>query len=310
MEIEDFVLNILNMILTGRYNYADYLVIPHSRTTISKLYQLLISAKQSNPALKIPELYFFENLGTTFFSSQLYNRDRLIEFKKQLEKWSGREISNEALAEAIAISNESRTLLKKVAALRSANPPRISGVEALQMIGTSMFMLKRDHNELLKKYLQSAELNKSLEGKRVFFGGSPQDNLQFYQLVESNGAVIVGEDNCWGNRYSDVLTKTSIADPLEALVDRYNNKSPCPRLFPITRRVNYFISSFTDSKAQAAIFYNHKYDSQAWDIPDEVKLLKEKGVPSLYLKAQPYQMTDTESLRAKIQEFIAQISQV
>jgi benzoyl-CoA reductase subunit C len=307
VEIEEFVLNMLNMALISHYDFTDYIIVPHARTTISGLYQLLTVAKKANPALKIPELYFFDNLNTTFYTSQVYNRDRFFEFKIQLEKWAEKSIYNDSLAKAINVTNENKMLLKQVAALRAADPPRVSGAEALQLIGTSMFMLKQDHNKLLHQYLDDAGKLQARKGIRLFFGGSPQDNLQFYQIVESLGATIISEDNCWGNRYTDVLVKTTISSPFEAVVDRYNNNSPCPRIFPIIRRVNYCVDSAIDAKVQGAIFYNHENDTHAWDIPDEVKALKEKGIPSLYLKGQPYKISDPEPLTTKIKEFIQQI---
>jgi hypothetical protein len=48
-------------------------------------------------------------------------------------------------------------------------------------------------------------------------------------------------------------------------------------------------------------------DSQAWDIPDEIKALEEKGIPSLYLKNQPYRITNPEDLEASITDFIKSI---
>jgi benzoyl-CoA reductase subunit C len=310
VEIEGFVLSMLNMILTGRYDFVDFLVIPHTRDTISMLYQILTSTKESNPTLKLPELYFFDNLRTTFYLSQVYNRERVLEFKKKLEEWSGKEISNDSLSQAVTITNENKMFLKKVAALRAAGPPRLSGVEALQMIGTSMFMLKEEHNKLLRKYLEDADKLPARDGVRLFIGGSPLDNLQFYQIVESVKATIVGEDNCWGNRYSDIPVETSIGHPLNAIVDRYNRKSPCPRIFPLIRRVEYCVKSAADANAQGVIFNSQENDSQAWDIPDEIKALKEKGIPSLYLQKQPYRISDLEQLKAGIEEFVRQINSV
>jgi benzoyl-CoA reductase/2-hydroxyglutaryl-CoA dehydratase subunit BcrC/BadD/HgdB len=304
---EEFVHSMLNMILTGKYDFLDFLVIPHARDSISGLYQVLIAAMESNHTLKLPELYFFDNLHTTFYLSQLYDRERVLELKKKLEEWSGKEISNDSLSRAIVITNENKLLLKKVAALRAAEPPRLSGVEALQIIGTSMFMLKEEHNKLLWQFLQVAGELPARDGGRLFVGGTPLDNLQFYQIVESCKATVVGEDNCWGNRYSDVPVDTSISNPLEALVDRYHHKSPCPRTYPLIRRVEYCVKSTVDAKAQGVIFNSMENDSQAWDIPDEIKALEEKGIPSLYLKKQPYLITDPESTRASIKEFIRDI---
>ncbi|MFC1921571.1 2-hydroxyacyl-CoA dehydratase subunit D [Chloroflexota bacterium] len=304
---EEFVQSMLNMILTGNYNFIDFLIIPHARDSISGLYQTLIDAKGSNRTLKLPELYFLDNLLTTFYSSQLYNRERIFELKKKLEEWSEKDISNESLSQAIAITNENKVLLKKVAAIREAEPPRLSGVEAMQIIGSSMFMLKEEHNKLLLHYLNEADKLSAKDGVRLFVGGSPSDNLQFYHIVESCSATVVGEDNCWGNRYSDVPVDTSINDPLEAIINRYYYKSPCPRTYPLIRRVEYCVNSAVNAKAQGVIFNSMENDSQAWDIPDEIKALEEKSIPTLYLKNQPYLISDPESLKASLKEFVRNI---
>lgn len=304
---EDFVHSMLNMLLTGRYDFLDFLVIPHARDSIHRLYQLLVVIKESNPAMKLPELYFLDTLHTTFFSSGLYHRDRMLELKKQMEEWSGKEVSNQALSQATTITNENRTLLKKVAALRATEPPRISGVEALQIIGSSMFMLKEEHNKLLKQFLEGTDQLPVRDGARLFVGGSPLDNLQLYEIIESCKATVVAEDNCWGNRYSDVPIDTSL-EPLEAIVDRYHNKSPCPRMFPMSRRIEYCLQSSVEAKAQGAVFSVFKHDgAEAWEIPDKIKALEEKGIHSLYLRNQPYLISEPGQLKTSIDKFVKDI---
>ncbi|MFC1819496.1 2-hydroxyacyl-CoA dehydratase subunit D [Thermodesulfobacteriota bacterium] len=304
---EGFVLSMLSMLLTGQYDYLDYLIIPHARDRIHQLYYLLFNTKETEPELKLPILYYFENLSTTFYTSGLFNHDRVFELKKQLEEWSGKEITDESLSKAIDIGNENKALLKKVAALRAAEPPRISGVEALQIIGTSMFMLKEEHNKLLKDYLDNAENLPAREGFRLFVEGSPLDNLQLYEIIESLNATVVAEDNCWGNRYSDVPVDTSL-NPMEAIIDRYHNKSPCPRMHPMDRRVRYCTEHVVEAKAQGVIFYVLQFDeSQAWETPDEIKALEKKDIPALYLKQQKYLISEPEELKTRIGEMIKSI---
>ncbi|MFC1533978.1 2-hydroxyacyl-CoA dehydratase subunit D [Thermodesulfobacteriota bacterium] len=302
----EFVDSMLNKILTGRYDFIDYLIIPHGRDQIYRMWQILHHITVLNPELRIPETYFLDTLHTPFYTSGLYDRDRTFELKKKLEEWSGNKITEEALSKAIAIGNENKMLLKKVAELRAADQPRISGVEALQIIGSSMFMLKEDHNKLLKEFLDHAEQLPVKEGIRIFIEGSPLDNLQLYELIESGDAVVVAEDNCWGNRYSDVPVEDS-SDPLEALIDRYHKKSPCPRMFPIQARIDYCLQSAKTAKAQGAIFYVYKDDAQAWEIPDELKVFKSEGIPTLNLKTQPYLISEPEKLKESISEFIRTI---
>jgi benzoyl-CoA reductase/2-hydroxyglutaryl-CoA dehydratase subunit BcrC/BadD/HgdB len=301
-----FVETMMNKLLSGKYDFLDYLVIPHARDQIWRMWTMLHFAPELDPQIKLPEIYFHDDLHTTFYTSSVYNRDRAIEFRKQLEKWSGKKITDKALKKAIAITNESKMLLKKVAALRAADPPRISGVEALQIIGTSMFMQKEKHNELIKDYLKDADALPAKQGVRLFVEGSPLDNLQFYEVVESCGAVVVGEDNCWGNRYSDVPI-VEIINPLESIVDRYLKKSPCPRMMPLQRRIDYCVRNAVESKAQGALFHIYQGDNaQAWEAPEEIKALKAVGIPVAYLKKQPYRLSDVnkEDLRTEIKDFI------
>lgn len=304
---EDFVHSMLNMLLTGEYEFLDFLIIPHSRDSIHRLYQLLISLKESNPDLKLPDLFFLDIAHTTFFSAGLYLRDRIFELKACMEVWAGRNISSEELSQAIAITNENKMLLKQIAEYRTSDPSRISGVEALQIIGSSMFMLKEEHNKLLKQFLEEGGQLPSRNGARIFVDGSPLDNLQLYEIIESCGATVVAEDHCWGNRCSDILIDTSL-DPLEAIIERYQNKSPCPRMYPMSRLIEYCSQSAAEAKAQGVICYVYKFDSaEDWTTVHKIEALEKLGIRTLRLKDQAYLISKPDELRMSIGELIESI---
>ncbi len=301
---EGFVRSSLNMLLTGGYDFLDFMVIPRSRETISAQYCHLSYIQDLNPSVKLPELYPFDFIHARSYMSEFYNLDRVRDFKKKLEEWAGEKISNKALSRAIAITNENRMLLKKVAALRAAEPPCISGVEALQIIGSSMFMLKEEHNKLLKEFLKGADRLPAREGARLFVEGSPLDNLQLYEIIESGKATVVAEDNCWGNRYSDNPIDTS-RDPLEAIANRYHFKSPCPYVTcPVGLRVEYCLQKAVEAKAQGVIFYILEWDCLHWDYPDQRKVLEEKGIPTVCFMQQKYLLSDPEPVKTSIEKFM------
>jgi len=307
---EPDVRSMFNMLLTGRYDFLDFLIIPHSRDAILALYYHLGNVQQIDPALKLPDLHLFDILHTRFWLTGLYIRDRVRELKRKLEEWSDKEIPNKSLSRAIAIGNENKMLLKKVAALRAAEPPRISGVEALQIIGSSMFILKEEHNKLLRQFLKEAGELPAKDGVRLFVEGSPIDNLQFYELVESCNATIVGEDNCWGNRYSDDPVDLSL-DPVEAIAERYHLKSPCPRMHSIDRRVEYCLRSAVEAKTQGVIFFFLEWDNApAWEYPDQKKALEEKGIPTLCFEMQKYLLSDINKKQIKtgLEQFVEDLN--
>ena len=197
-------------------------------------------------------------------TSALFVRDRLFDLKKQLEAWSGKEITNEALSHTIGIGNENRALLSRIAELRIAEKPRLSGTEALQIISTSAFMRKEEHNKLLTQFLDGAASLPERKGVRLFIEGSDLDNLQFYELVESCNTVIVAENSNWGNRYFDDPVDES-ADPMEALADRYHGRPSRLRTQTSAQRVDYCSQSALKAKAQGTIFYLSEWDpSLAW----------------------------------------------
>jgi benzoyl-CoA reductase/2-hydroxyglutaryl-CoA dehydratase subunit BcrC/BadD/HgdB len=303
---EDFVHTMLNMLLTGEYDYLDFLVIPHTRDSIHRLYQTVVVLRESSPDIRIPEFHFLDTVHSNLRISEGYLHNQFVEFKNRLEEWSGRTITDESLSQAIAVTNENKRLLKKVAELRAAELPRISGVDALRIIGSSMFMMKEEHNALLRQYLTltNEEGLPHIDGIRLFVSGSPLDNLQLYEVIESSNAVVVSEDNCWGNRYSDVAIDESL-DPLDAITDRYYNKSPCPRMYPLKWLTEYSVGSAIRARTEGVVCYVFENAvAEAWATPDKVKEFHSRGIPVLYLKDQKYLIPDPQALGGTVKDFL------
>jgi benzoyl-CoA reductase/2-hydroxyglutaryl-CoA dehydratase subunit BcrC/BadD/HgdB len=303
-----FVDAILQMLLAGRFDFLDYLIVPHTRKTIQAFYRELTLVQQNEPSLSIPELFYLDRAYTPFYTSEVFNRQSLLQLRAQLEHWSGHALTDAAIADAIDITNTSRRLLQQVAALRAADPARISGVDALQLIATSYFMDKREHNRLLQSVLDEAPSTASSGRPRVFVGGSPLDNLSFYEVVESCGAVVVAEDHCWGNRCGEFEVDTTLP-PFEALADRYHRKPACSIEFPMARVVDRCVGRACAAQVDRAIFFVMQGDGvHVWDTPDEIAALERSGVPCLLLNQQPYRLTDSESLRTRISEFVSALT--
>jgi benzoyl-CoA reductase/2-hydroxyglutaryl-CoA dehydratase subunit BcrC/BadD/HgdB len=301
-----FVDAMLEMLLSGCLDFLDYLIVPHTRKTIQAFYRELTLAQQHEPSLSLPELFYLDRAYTPFYAAEVFNRRALLQLRGQLEDWSGRAVGDAAIAEAIEITNTNRRLLQQVAALRAADPSRITGVEALQLIATSCFMDKREHNHLLESVLDQAPATGSSAGgrPRVFVGGSPLDNLSFYEVVESCGAVVVAEDHCWGNRCGEFEVDTSLP-PFEALVDRYHRKPACSIDFPMAGAVDRCVGRARAARVDGAIFFVMEGDGvHVWDTPDEIAALEASGVPCLLLNQQPYRLSNPESLRTRLSEFV------
>lgn len=307
---EGFVNTMLNDLVTGKYDYLDYLVLPHnSRNTIQTQYSHLHIIQELWPdSNHIPELYFIEEFQSWANRSVEYHRETLREFGAQLEAWSGYTISPRRLSDAIELCNETRRLIQRVQRLRDQQ--KISGTDALQIIGASYFMDKDEYNRLLEVFLRDGEAYPVLPGKRIFMEGSPQDNLQFYQLVEDCGGIVVNEDSCWGSRsFEDLVDTERFPDLYEALAQRYHYKAPCGAIYwPASARCGYCRKKVAEMPSDGVIVYVLENDAHGlWDSVDQIPAYEEQGRRVLTLLEQPYEMTNAAALREKVSAFLAEL---
>lgn len=294
-------------ILTGRYDFVDLICITEGDRLISTLYVCLSEEKRLDPSLKFGELYFLERRSSTFKHHRDYSLGRLVAFRECLEEFTGKEITDQALLEAFKITNETKRLLKQVSDLRKTDPPRISGCEALPIIMASMLIAKAEYNELLKQFLEKEvdSLPKKDASKvRLFVSGSPVDNLQLYELLESVPAIVVGEDTAFGDRYSEAPINEEI-EPMEALADRYTYRPLDPWMYGLKDKVKYRVDSAVAAKAQGEVFFHlQDDDTPAWDYPDQKEELEKCGIPMLLFEFQEYKISAPERLRDRAKAFV------
>jgi benzoyl-CoA reductase/2-hydroxyglutaryl-CoA dehydratase subunit BcrC/BadD/HgdB len=302
-----FVGALLAQLLSGAYGLADYLIVPHNRDAIQAIFRQLKDARRADPTLRTPHMHYLDKAWSPFFAAETYNRDRLFEFRAVLEAWADAPIDDERLSAEIAAANLNRRLLADVAALRAASPPRLSGVEALQVIGTSMLTTKSEHNAWLAALLQAADALPARDGPRVFVGGSPHDHARIYEAIEACGAVIVAEDHCWGDRAYEL--PVGEGDPMLALAARFHQKPACSIRFPVAAGAKACARRSAAASADGAIFYVMDEDwTQVWETPGQAAAVEAAGTPTLRLLRQSYAGADRAALEDAVRPFIERLA--
>ena len=208
-------------IVDGTYKeQIDYLAISNSTDVIIRIFLYLRELHRQEPEKPVPPVEFIDWLFTRNRIHQVRNELTLDIFKKAVEGWAGRSIADEEIAEAAKICNADRQALRQMAELRRGQEVRISGSEALVIIGSAFFMERKEHTELVKQVVEDAKKWPVLDGPRVYFTGSAQEDTALYDMIEETGMVIVGEDHDWGDRYYDRDYNLDY-EPIRAVVDRY-----------------------------------------------------------------------------------------
>lgn len=310
-----FVRSSFDLAMKGHYDFLDGLVMPHSCDTVVTIYDIW---RYYRP---YPFTHFINMPHMVHPESFEFLQLELQRLRKALEKFTGTELSDAKLRQAIQMHNENRSLLRQLYELRKPDPPLLSGAELTKILVSVMSIPVNESNELLLQIIAEARHRHNgrpqKKAARVLVYGSEIDDVAFIKLVEECGANVVMDDICTGTRYfwHDVeLTD----DPLESLTKRYVEKIPCPRTYrdpppgghraELENRFGYLKQYAQDFNVNAFIFYIIRFcDTHELDVPDVRDYLQEAGYPVLHLE-DDYSVTTIGQLKTRIQAFLEMIS--
>ncbi len=283
---------------------ADRLAFSNSTDMFLKLYYYFRTLKRLEPERVLPELFYIDyELVDKKLKSQERNEKELRRFKAQLEEWSGNKITAEALRDAIVLCNEYRDALGAFSQLRKKENCRVTGSEALVVIGGSLFMERSEAIETVKAVTAAAAAWPEAKGTRVYYVGSPQEITEVYEIAEDAGCNIVGEDHDMGARMFDTNVRTDI-EPISALVERIMTRMPGSEKGSIKERVRFVGEKLEDTQAGLLLtFMNNNDEAYVWDYPSiKNQVLDPKGIASYTIEKQTWPLTDPEGLKAKFAE--------
>lgn len=289
------------------YDQIDALAISNSTDVIIRVFLYLREIHRVEPEKKVPPVAFIDWLFTRHRIHQVRDEFIIELFKKQVEEWAGRTISDDEIRAAAKICNENRQALREMAKLRHGQEVRISGSEALVIIGAGLFMDRAEHTKLVRKVTEDAAQWPVLDGPRVYYTGANQEDTVLYDKIEAAGMVVVGEDTDWGDRFYD--RDFNLDYPvIRGIVDRYflrefsaKKSTPAQRKEALDREVDA-------AGAQGVIFYTNQYDEVAtWDMPKQRKSLESRGIKHITFGRMLWPVAKNEDLDEKLSGFAAEL---
>jgi benzoyl-CoA reductase/2-hydroxyglutaryl-CoA dehydratase subunit BcrC/BadD/HgdB len=239
----------------------------------------------------------------------------IMRFKAEIERVTGTTITAARLKEAIRLVNARRAVLQRLNRLRAVAPAPISGRDALLINQISFYddpvRFTKKIGELCDELEQKIKAGQGVapaDTPRLMLSGCPMavPNWKLPFVVESSGAVIVGEESCIGARNTRDLVDES-GDTLEAMLDaiaeRYM-RIDCACFTPNTERLEHIVDMALDLKADGVIHYGlsfcQPYAIEAFKVE---KALTAAGIPMLGIETD-YSMEDVEQLKTRVEAFV------
>ena len=239
-------------------------------------------------------------------------------FKTAMEELTGVAVTAESLKRGIETVNAKRAAIHRLSELRQDDPAPISGLDALLANQVFFYDNPARFTESVHKICDEletriAEKTGAFPAKtpRVLVSGCPQavPNWKLPWIVETAGAVIVGEESCVGERGTRNLVDESgetVEEMMAAIADRYFQVD-CAIFTPNPDRLAHIQEMASAYKADGVIHYGlqfcQPYLMEA--IPVE-KTLEENGLPALRVETD-YGTEDAGQLKTRVEAFIEQL---
>ena len=237
-------------------------------------------------------------------------------FAAEVERITGRELTAEALGDAIKLINSKRRALARVYEARKAtNCIPISGKDALLMTQIAFFDDPARCAEMANKLADELE-QRVANGESVFPAGTKRilltgtplaiPNWKLHHIIETSGAAVVCEEMCTGTRYFENEvdeSATTLEGQFAALSERYM-KNNCACFTPNPGRIDDIVRLTKEYQVDGVIDANLKFCT-LYDVEKSsvAETLEAQGIPVLGLETD-YTDNDAGQLRTRIQAFV------
>ena len=287
--------------LNGTLDFLDGIIIPHTCDTT----RMLVGIWRHN--LKTPYIdNYLMPRQVDRPSARTYLRGELARLKGNLEKCTGKIITDEGLGASINIFNDNRIALNRLYQYHADNTGVFSSRALYTVIKAAMYMDKTTHTALVKKLLQelSRVVAKKDERVRLAVSGGVWEPPETFDMLEELGAVVVADDLITGNRYLRANV-TPDGDLLDALAARQLNRIPFGGFDSSTlERRAFLVEMVRKANAKGLVFLHLKFcEPENYDYNDMREALKQAGVLNTRLETE-YGNTSLGQIRTRLQAFI------
>jgi benzoyl-CoA reductase/2-hydroxyglutaryl-CoA dehydratase subunit BcrC/BadD/HgdB len=300
--------SIFDQVVSGRWPLKA-VIIPRTSEQEYKLFLYLREIARQFPDKGLPPAFLYDLPHSRSRESRAYGLKVTFSLKEHLEAMSGASIASDDIAQSIAESNAARSAVRSLIALRR-EAPRISGCLALSLIGPFWSIPRNKYSDLGREAAANLQRLPALSAPRILIKGVSIDKLTLHRVLESFGALVVSEDDWWGERSAGKDISTA-GDPMAACFEKYYLDSPSPRTFPGNVADSWFEGRSREG-IEGVVFYLPDEDYiSGWDYPRQRNFLDALGIPSLVIRRAPLQMETPENSRIqKWMEHLPKASQL
>lgn len=233
-------------------------------------------------------------------------------FKEEIEKTTGKKAGEEDLKAAIAKINAKRRALLRLSETRKADPPPISGKDALLVEQIAFYDDPERFAAMTNELAEELE-GRVARGEGVFPAGTPRlmisgtpmtvPNWKIPHIIETSGGAVVVEESCTGQRYFRELVDETNPDVMTAIADRYF-ATDCACFSPNAERIDNILKLAKEYNVDGVVYTSLMFcDPYAVEFTKVKDALDKAGIPVLKIETD-YGMEDAGQIKTRVEAFV------
>jgi benzoyl-CoA reductase subunit C len=304
---------ILQLAGKGKFSFLDGAIITPGCDAMRRLDENWRKAGEDFDGIVPDYFHYFdvphraESYGMEWYVEEL---KKLI---KSLEDHFNVEITKEKMSAAIKEFNIGRKLLTEIEDLRSKKEVKVTGTEVFAATVAGTVMPRDEYTKELTKWVKTLKKKKkslSTGKHKLMVTGSISDEIGLFEIIEdSDKAIIVSENLCFGSRYEGNEIRED-DDPIQAMADHYLGKSVCPRMYgKYKQRLVLLKEKIEHSNADGVIMQNVRFcDLHGAENALFERDLEKMGIPCLRVEREYGPHMDVGRMKLRIGAFLERIS--
>jgi len=288
------------------YNMIDMLIAPITCQHLRKVAEVL----EYYGEVEVFKLGVPHNFDGDF--ELKYYEDRLRALKVKLETFTGNQITDSKVHEAIELYNRMREFLKKISLMRRSPSTPLSGLDFVKLNHASFYadpvFMVNLLGSLQKELEKGRQIDRADKVRLMLVGPNlAHGDYKILELVEAAGSEIVIEELSEGVRYYWQQIQNN-GDPFQSLAKGYlRDRLPCAFMRrSAKRRLDFTLDLIDDFNASGIIWYEllccETYDQESYFFAEK---MKERNIPMLIV-ASNYDVFEAGAgpLKTRIDAFI------
>lgn len=272
--VDDYASVFLHRLFAGDFEHLDAIVFAHADAAAFTAYLYASELLRQQVARVAPRLFLFNFAHGDSAAVDRFNAKQADRLVAALAAIGGTTPTEPDWQAALKAEAGRAAALARLEAMQQAQPPRVSGMVAMQWRNAGRYLSALDHAEALNAACDAVGPGATPNGPRIGLVGTALDDTAVYETIETVGPVVC-DLQPFGGLWPAAGAATSVGDQLKAIA----REPLVPGAVQADAMHRAMVARLQMAGCELVVAqYDRNDDTFGWDLPSLKRLSEQAGM--------------------------------